>query len=118
MKIAEIRQKSTDELKTQVKKIYEEHFNLRFRRVTDVIENPQALRELRRELARIHTVVRQREMEEAIKAPAKPAVPAPTNEPVKASAKAEAKAPVKAPARAPAKAKEKKVVAKAAKKDK
>ena len=114
MKIAEIRQKSTDELKTQVKKIYEEHFNLRFRRVTDVIENPQALRELRRELARIHTVVRQREMEEATKAPAKAAVPTRAPEPVKAPAKAEAKVP----AGAPAKAKEKKVVAKAAKKDK
>ncbi|MCE9583600.1 MAG: 50S ribosomal protein L29 [Planctomycetes bacterium] len=73
MKIAEVRQKSNDELKTEVKKIHEEHFNLRFRRVTDVIENPQALRDLRRTLARIQTVMRQREMEEAQKAPAKPA---------------------------------------------
>lgn len=73
MKIAEVRQKSNDELKTEVKKIHEEHFNLRFRRVTDVIENPQALRDLRRTLARIQTVLRQREMEEVTKAPAKPA---------------------------------------------
>lgn len=82
MKIAEIRQKSTDDLKSQIKKIHEEHFNLRFRRVTDVIENPQALRELRRELARIHTVIRERQMEEAKKAPAaaKAAAPAKAEE--------------------------------------
>jgi large subunit ribosomal protein L29 len=111
VKIAEIRQKSTDELKTQVKKIYEEHFSLRFRRVTDVIENPQALRELRRELARIHTVVRQREMEEAKKAPAKAAAPV-------AKAPEPAKEPAKAAVKKPAKSKEKKVVAKTEKKGK
>jgi large subunit ribosomal protein L29 len=117
VKIAEIRQKSTDELKTQVKKIYEEHFSLRFRRVTDVIENPQALRELRRELARIHTVVRQREMEEAKKSPAKAAAPAKAAEPAKEPAKApEKKAAAKKPAKA--KAEKKKVVAKAEKKSK
>ncbi|MEK7469442.1 MAG: 50S ribosomal protein L29 [Planctomycetota bacterium] len=110
MKIAEIRQKSTDELKTQIKKIYEEHFSLRFRRVTDVIENPQALRELRRDLARIHTVVRQREMDDSKKAPAKPAAVAKAPEP--------AKEPAKAAVKKPAKTKEKKVVAKAAKKGK
>ncbi len=107
MKIAEIRQKSTDELKAQVKKIHEEHFNLRFRRVTDVIENPQALRELRRDLARIHTVVRQREMDEAKKSPA----------PAKAAEKAPA--PVKAAEKAPAKAEgKKKAAAKGEKKGK
>jgi large subunit ribosomal protein L29 len=100
MKIAEIRQKSNDELKTEVKKIHEEHFNLRFRRVTDVIENPQALRDLRRDLARIQTVLRQREMEEAKKAPAKAAA-APA--PAKAAAAPAKEAPAKAK-EAPAKA--------------
>lgn len=100
MKIAEIRQKSTDDLKSQIKKIHEEHFNLRFRRVTDVIENPQALRELRRELARIHTVIRERQLDEAKKSPAaaKAAAPAP------APAKAEEKKPAKAAGKKPAKA--------------
>lgn len=103
MKIAEIRQKSTDDLRTQVKKIHEEHFNLRFRRVTDVIENPQALRELRRELARIHTVIRERQIEEAKKSPAAgKAAPAPA--PAKAVAKKE-KAPAKAGAAKPVKKK-------------
>ncbi|NUN50922.1 MAG: 50S ribosomal protein L29 [Candidatus Brocadiae bacterium] len=72
MKISEFRQKATDELRTQVKKIHEEHFNLRFRRVTDVIENPGQLRELRRDLARIHTVIRERELADARKAAAAP----------------------------------------------
>jgi large subunit ribosomal protein L29 len=109
VKIAEIRQKSTDELKAQVKKIHEEHFNLRFRRVTDVIENPQALRELRRDLARIHTVVRQRAMDDAKKSP----VPAKAVEKAPAPVKAESKKPVKAKA-----AGKKKAVAKDAKKGK
>jgi len=72
VKISEFRQKATDELRTQVKKIHEEHFNLRFRRVTDVIENPGQLRELRRDLARIHTVIRERELADARKAAAAP----------------------------------------------
>ena len=99
MKIAEVRQKNTDELRAQVKKIHEEHFNLRFRRVTDVIEHPGALRELRRDLAKIHTVIREREIAEGKKAP----VAAPAKAAVPAPAKAEAKAGPKAKP-APAKA--------------
>lgn len=103
MKIAEVRQKSNDELKAEVKKIHEEHFNLRFRRVTDVIENPQALRDLRRDLARIQTILRQREMEEAKKAPAKVvAAPKPAEAPAK-EAPVKAKAAKAKPAKAPAK---------------
>ena len=102
MKITDIRQKTTDELRKEIDKIHVEHYNLRFRRVTDVIENPQALRELRRDLARIHTVIREREMGAAAAA-----VPAP--------AKA-ATAPVAAPAPAVAAPAKKHAPAKAAKK--
>jgi large subunit ribosomal protein L29 len=77
MKISDVRQKTNDDLRTQVKKIHDEHYNLRFRRVTDVIENPRQLRELRKDLARIHTVIRERELESAAKTPAAPAAAAP-----------------------------------------
>jgi large subunit ribosomal protein L29 len=73
VKISDIRQKPTDELRAEVRKIHEEHFNLRFRRVTDVIENPGQLRELRRDLARIHTVIRERAAQETAAPAAKPA---------------------------------------------
>ncbi len=46
------------ELDTLVKGL----FNLRFRKVTDVVENPAAFRQHRREIARIKTVLRAREI--------------------------------------------------------
>lgn len=112
MKIGEIRAKSIEELRTQVSKIREEHYSLRFRRVTDVIENPRQLRELRKDLARIETVIRERELglpqagAEA-KAPApKAAAPAPAAAPAKAkeAAKPKAKGHVSRSARKPVKA--------------
>lgn len=93
MKISDIRQKPTDELRAEVRKIHEEHFNLRFRRVTDVIENPGQLRELRRDLARIHTVIRERAAQEKPAAPAaKPAPKAEAAPEKKAEPKGKAKA--------------------------
>lgn len=40
-------------------------FSLRFRKVTDVVENPAAFKQHRREIARIKTVLRAREIEKA-----------------------------------------------------
>lgn len=106
MKISEVRQKTNDDLKVQVKKIHDEHFNLRFRRVTDVIENPRQLRELRKDLARIHTVIREREVETASKAPAvKAAAPAAPPAAVKAAPAAKKAAPAAKKAAPAAKAK-------------
>jgi large subunit ribosomal protein L29 len=69
MKISDIRQKATEDLRAEIKKLRGEHYSLRFRRVTDVIEHPGALRELRRDLAKIYTVIREREIEEGKKSP-------------------------------------------------
>ncbi len=61
MKIAEIRKLSEADLRAKIDEIKKEHFNLRFRKVTDVIENPGQPRELRRDIAKIKTILRERE---------------------------------------------------------
>lgn len=62
MKIADIRKLSQADLQTKIEESKKELFNLRFRRVTDVIENPRLPRELRRDIAKIRTVLREREL--------------------------------------------------------
>lgn len=54
------------ELDHQVKSL----FNLRTRKVTDVVENPAAFRRHRREIARIRTALRERDLK-AAKGPSK-----------------------------------------------
>ena len=61
MKIKEIRDLNTEELKDKVKSLVEERFKLRFRHATGQLDSPSALRKVRRDLARVKTVLRQRE---------------------------------------------------------
>src|SRR5262245_53698134 len=70
-----------DELGKELDGLVKGLFNLRVRKVTDVVENPAAFRQHRREIARIRTEQRARELkkqaEKAKAAPApKPAAPA------------------------------------------
>ncbi len=51
-----------DELKRELDGLVRGLFNLRFRKVTDVVEDPAAFRKHRREIARIKTVLRAREI--------------------------------------------------------
>ena len=60
MKPAELREKSTDELEDQLRELTEERFRLRFRSATESIENPMRFRAIRRDIARIQTVLRER----------------------------------------------------------
>ena len=60
MKPAELREKATDELEDQLRELTEERFRLRFRSATESIENPMRFRAIRRDIARIKTVLRQR----------------------------------------------------------
>jgi large subunit ribosomal protein L29 len=62
MKPTEIRDMSTDELTARVDQLEEELFRLRFRAATMEIENPMLLRTLRRDVARLRTVLREREL--------------------------------------------------------
>ena len=51
-----------EELKKELDTLVKGLFNLRFRKVTDVVENPSAFKQHRKEIARIKTVLRAREL--------------------------------------------------------
>ena len=60
MKIEDIRQKSADELSKEVLDLKKEAFNLRFQRASGQLENTARGREVRRDIARIKTVLHER----------------------------------------------------------
>ncbi len=60
MKATELREQSDDELQGRLAELVEERFRLRFRSATEAIENPMRFRALRRDIARIRTVLRER----------------------------------------------------------
>jgi large subunit ribosomal protein L29 len=57
-----------DELKKKLNELVKALFNLRFRKVTDVVENPAQFKKDRRNIARIKTVMREREIKAKAKA--------------------------------------------------
>ncbi|CAG1065833.1 50S ribosomal protein L29 [uncultured bacterium] len=61
MKPAEIRDLKLDEAKAKAAELTKELFNLRMRHATNQLENPLKLRLLKREIARIKTVVAEKE---------------------------------------------------------
>ncbi len=62
MKGRQLHQMSTDELKAKLAELTEERFRLRFRSATESIENPMRFRHLRKDIARIQTILREREL--------------------------------------------------------
>lgn len=60
MKIKEIRDKKNEQLEAEIVSLKEELFNLRFERATGSIENPMRIREIRKTIARIKTVLTER----------------------------------------------------------
>ncbi|NKB59187.1 MAG: 50S ribosomal protein L29 [Alphaproteobacteria bacterium] len=60
MKVEDLRQKSEDELNQQVLDLRKEAFNLRFQRASGQLENTARVRQVRRDIARIKTVLHQR----------------------------------------------------------
>jgi large subunit ribosomal protein L29 len=60
MKPNEVREMSVDDLRSKLEELVAERFNLRFRSATESIENPMRFRALRRDIARIKTVLQQR----------------------------------------------------------
>ena len=58
-----LRQMNNNELSDRLKDRKEELFNLRFRMATGNLEDASSIREVRREIARIHSVVRERELQ-------------------------------------------------------
>ena len=58
----ELRDLSDEELDTKLAEAKEELFNLRFQLVTGQLDNPMAIKIMRKEIARILTVLREREL--------------------------------------------------------
>jgi len=62
MKTEALAEMSVDDLRAKLAELSEERFRLRFRSATEAIENPIRFRHLRRDIARINTILRAREL--------------------------------------------------------
>ena len=63
MKTTEIRELSAAELDTKLADLKKELFNLRFQMATGQCENPMKIREVKKSIARIKTIQRERELQ-------------------------------------------------------
>ena len=62
MNLDKVREMSDVELQAELKKMKNELFNLRFQHVTGQLENPIKLRDVRRDIARVKTIIREKEL--------------------------------------------------------
>lgn len=62
MKTNEIREMSVEELETKLAGLKDELFNLRFQMATGQLDNPMKIREVKKSIAQIKTIQREREM--------------------------------------------------------
>ena len=65
MELKKIREMTEVELNTELGKMKKELFNLRFQHVTGQLENPVQMRELKRDIARVKTIIREKELAKA-----------------------------------------------------
>ena len=64
MKMADIRKLTTEDLNKKLEEIKKELFNLKFASATGNLEKPHKIKELRHDVAKIKTVIRERELSE------------------------------------------------------
>lgn len=57
MKVSELRESTIDELSVKEQDMRKELFNLRFQQATGEIENPMRIRSIRKDIARVLTVI-------------------------------------------------------------
>ena len=67
MKIDKVREMSEAELNNELDKMKNELFNLRFQHVTGQLENPIKMRDVKRDIARVKTVIREKQIETDLK---------------------------------------------------
>jgi len=60
MKPDELREMSVEDLEAKLGELTEERFRLRFRSATESIENPMRFRAIRRDIARIQTILKEK----------------------------------------------------------
>jgi large subunit ribosomal protein L29 len=65
VKTEEIRDLGDADIEQKIEEAQEELFRLRFRSATQMLENPMLVRSLRRDIARMKTILRERELEQA-----------------------------------------------------
>ncbi|HZJ58424.1 MAG TPA: 50S ribosomal protein L29 [Clostridia bacterium] len=65
MKANRFRELSDEELQDRVAEFKSELFNLRFQLATGQLENPMRIKEVRKDIARVKTIIRQRELNSA-----------------------------------------------------
>lgn len=61
MKAEELRAKTPDELKQSLLDLWKEAFNLRFQQASGQLENTARVRQVRREIARVKTILQQKQ---------------------------------------------------------
>lgn len=62
MKARELRELSIPELKEKLSQLREELFNLRFQKTIHKLENPMRIRQVKRDIARVLTILREKEL--------------------------------------------------------
>jgi len=62
MRVDEVREKSTDDLQQELDESYRELMNLRFRWMTHQLANVAKMKRVKKTIARIKTVMREREL--------------------------------------------------------
>ena len=60
MKTTDLRSKSADQLKDQLVQLKKEQFNLRFQQATGQLEKTARVKEVRRDIARVKTILREK----------------------------------------------------------
>ena len=65
MKVEDVRAKSDDELKEQLLDLRKESFNLRFQTASGQLENTARVRQVRRDIGRIKTILNERRRAQA-----------------------------------------------------
>ncbi|MEO0981242.1 MAG: 50S ribosomal protein L29 [Pseudomonadota bacterium] len=65
MKPADLRAKGEDQLKSELSNLKKEQFNLRFQRATGQLEKTARVKEVRRDIARIRTLLREMAAQQA-----------------------------------------------------
>ena len=63
MKAKELRDLTYEELVKKEKDLREELFNMRFRLATGQLDNPMTIKNLKKDMARVKTVIRQKELQ-------------------------------------------------------
>jgi large subunit ribosomal protein L29 len=62
MELKKMREMTEVELNGELDKMKKELFNLRFQHVTGQLENPVKMRELKKDIARVKTIIREKEL--------------------------------------------------------